>query len=106
MKAFLRNQKMFTWLSVCPVAEGTDRRMKVIQKVFSITAGIILLFALIFNASFVIKYARTDLASALHALYQVASETSVLYTFIAAYISRQRIVDVFNKYQQIFDARK
>lgn len=97
---------MFTWLSVYPIAEGTDSRMKATKQVFSITAGLILIFALIFNTSFVIKYAKTDLASALHALYQVASETSVLYTFVAAYISRHRIVDVFNKYQQIFDSSK
>lgn len=97
---------MFTWLSVYPVAEGTDSRLKFAKKVFSIAAGIILLFALIFNASFVVKYAKTDFASALHALYQVASETSALYTLVAAYISRHRIVDVFNKYQKIFDSSK
>lgn len=97
---------MFSWLSVYPIDEETNIRMKAAKQIFSLTAAIILLFALIFNASFVVKYAKGDLASALHALYQVASETSVLYTFVAAYISRHRIVDVFNKYQQIFDTSK
>lgn len=88
------------------MADGTRWWIRMLKHTFSIFAGIVLLFALIFNACFVLKYANSDLGSALHALYQVASETSALYTLVAAFITRQKIIDVFDKYQKIFNLSK
>lgn len=103
MKPLVTNQRVLTWLNVCPVEETATKREKNLYFTFNVFILIIALGMMIGSVLFLIKYWSIDLEAALLAFFQISVMFGFLYMTLTAYVLRQKITAIFTNLTDIFN---
>lgn len=106
MKSLATNQKVLTWLCICPFDRDTSNWKKSFFAILTF-----FLFALEFTASiagivFVVNNVSIDLESSLFAVYHIAAHCGLSYMFFVAFILRKGINRFLGTLEAIFEERK
>lgn len=96
-------KQVLTWLCVYPASTKTP--VKIIWCIlFSVIFCIVNLNGVAASGAYFLKYAASDLESALYALFQVDSLTATAYMNVVLLVSHREIIEIFDGLNQIFDA--
>lgn len=106
MNPLQTNQRVFTWLSVCPVAETASKWERISVIVFAWSVFAANLSAVASSFAFFMKYAAVDLEECLYALMQIALSSNMSYALFMAIISRQNINGIFQKLAKLYHTSK
>lgn len=97
------NKQIFELLCVY---NTSNSKTKLISYLLSAFILIFESLAMVGSVLFVIVFVKNDLENSLYALFQSFALGSVIYTLISAYVVRDDIMDIFDKFQQISYASK
>lgn len=104
MKVLEANRKIFIMLHICPPYERITRTERIRIIIFSVIISNFSAWPCV--ASFAAGFTSTDLENALYAYSQVAGIGSGVYILTFAYILRSKITKLFDRYEEMYDARK
>lgn len=104
MKPLNQNKNVFTVLSLYPIAS----QHTYLSKYFLLAVAVIIAecLALVASALFIYFNLKTEIENCLYALFQMAALISVIYMWIIAYVLQDSIVDIFTKFEWIYDSSK
>lgn len=106
MRVLAIHRRIFTWLQIFPFANGTPRKIRLISAAFSISVLLIHFLALLSSAIYFYENVLNDKnysISALFCIILLSGFGSTLYNLIVAYIIRDKIQNVFDRVQEIYD---
>lgn len=106
MKAFATHRRLFRWMCIFPMAENTELWKKILMTVFGISVPLIEVFGLMASIVYVSKYATADLEGSVKTLFQIAAYINVSYVMAVAFFKRKQILNIFKRFQSIYDARE
>lgn len=107
MKPLVTNQRVLSWLCVCPVDKNTNKWQKLVYKIFTISLAILMMGIFVSSSMFFWKFMAVDVEEALYAVYQVMGSTCLLYImFIVVCFSRSKLNVTFSKLSDIYKASK
>lgn len=97
---------VFTWHRIFPFADGTDR--KTLRRSLAFSVFVILIEVLSFASSVLYFYKnvlnnKKYTGNSLYPIAQIAGYGSTLYTLIVAYIIRDKVRNMFDRVQEIYD---
>lgn len=95
-------QKMFIWLCLYPVDKNTKNLKKLTYVLLSLFIFIGELTVVIGSLLFFIEHVSTDLTLSLYGFFQLSS-ASMAYTFVALFLSKHKMITVFEKLTEIYD---
>lgn len=98
------NKRVFQCLNIYPVAKQLMNSTKYLHPLIAIGMIIIECAALMASILFIFFYLKSDIEKCLYALFQVAALFSVIYMWIVGYILRNTMVEIFTKFQKIYDS--
>lgn len=100
------NRKVFIWLCMCPADKSTDKKENRAHVICIVIVTALILTFFIASAVFFSKFASTDLEESLYALFQISATSGVMYLIAVAIIMRDKILNIFNKLSDIYEACK
>lgn len=106
MKSLELNKQIFAWLNICALPDESNNLMKRFRS--SVAGGVIVTECLAGVASilFIKTFLSTDFENCLYATFQVAALFSVIYMWVIAFFLRDRINEIFSKFQSLYDSSK
>lgn len=106
MNVLFTNRRIFSLLCIPAAIEPSSLWNKAINITFSIAILTIQLSIFTASALFFIKFIESDFENSLYALFQVAAAISGIYTIFAAFLLRNKILWILNKYQSVYERNK
>lgn len=105
MKLLKMNREYFIWLSLYPT-DRIEGRIKYLH--FAFTTALLALESIMLFSSALYIYRNLDdsIENCLFALFQVFALFCVTYMWIVAYNIRGKLINIVNKFQDIFDKSK
>lgn len=97
------HQRIWTWLSVCSIGQSAESKWwKLAHGV--VTFGLCTGFfsEVIGSATYIIKNLSTDSIGSLHALFQMSSQTALSYVVVNGFISRHKILNIFDQLTDLY----
>lgn len=106
MNLLALHRRIFTWHRIFPFADGTDR--KTLWRSLAFSVFVIFIEVLSFASSIHYFYKnvlnnKKYTGSSLYPIAQIAGFGSTLYTLIVAYIIRDKLRNMFDRAQEIYD---
>lgn len=101
-----RSYQLFTLLCICPTDPLANRWIKLKYISFSISAIGVVFLGNISSYIFIGKYLKINLVDSLYACLQSAGFTTALLTLLTAFIQRNKIMNIFNDFQNFYDSSK
>lgn len=99
------HQRVWTWLSVHSV-EKDVRSWTNFNIIFTLFVFMAHLSVVLASTAFAIQFVRIDLADSLHALLHLTAFMGMTYVLAIAFISRNKIVKIFEKLTEIYQKSK
>lgn len=97
-------QQVLMWLCIVPLDNlNARKKRKILNIVFSLTVGLLLIAQLIASATFCRKHISTDLQISLYAIHQLLAWFPMLYIFIIVFLSRREITAILIELSNIYD---
>lgn len=104
MKAFAIHQATFTLLCVLPIPNHIQLWKKLLMLAFGIIVPVSVWSGLLASIVYVSKYAHVDLVESVKTVFQIAAYANVSYMLTTAFLKQQSIIDVFKRFQDIYDS--
>lgn len=106
MKPLATNQRLLTWLYLCPATELSDKKTKFarIARILLILSSNLIVIAS--SVTFVVKFSSIDLAGCLYSLSQLTFCASVTYAIITTFFLRHKLSHLFKSISNIHDTCK
>lgn len=100
-------KKILIWICVYPLSPTTTTKStKYWRMIFFLILNVLNMNGLIASAVYFLKFASTDLESALYAFFQVDTLAATAYTNIDLLLSRHQIAAIFDELVRIFHTCK
>lgn len=106
MTLLATTQQVLTWLGIVPTDESVGKWKKLFYTGLSSSILVVIVSHVIASAIFFWKFHSMDLEVSLYTFYQVASWTSAVYIFVAAFVLRQQFIAIFVGLSDIYRASK
>lgn len=107
MSILLTNQRVLRWLFVYSVVDETiTKRVKFVHGITTFGILVAHFCAVSAGISFFIKFVTIDLERSLFSLFNILGDISVTYISIFLLLKRRKIVVVFKKMSDIYEASK
>lgn len=106
MKPLMTNERVFMWLSICPIDENTSERQKMLYVVYSVCSNASVIILGIASTLFVLENINTDLELAIFGVHPSVESMNLFYTYTVAFIFRRRIQFIFQSLSKICDLCK
>lgn len=103
MKPLLTNQKVLTWLCICPADETTRKWQKFIYIGISFAIIAMKMSVVVSSMIFLLKNLSSDLNAALFAFLQIVGMSGMIYTFITGLLIRLKIRDSIQSLVEIYE---
>lgn len=106
MKLFATYRKVFTWFRILPFPDGTDRKTLRRTLAFSVIVVLSDLLPLVSSVLYLYKNVwknQADIGTSLYPVAQISGYGCTLYTVVAAFIIREKIRNMLDKVQEIYD---
>lgn len=100
MKALQMNKHIFLWINQYPNDGFVGELLPVLITTTSLVIGVL---GMIASAVYINHNLLEDLESSLYALFAFISMITVIYMWIVSFIIRRKLINVFNKTQEIHD---
>lgn len=103
MEVFTTNQRIFSWLCICPLPKNANKSVWFIQ---ILTTGFFVLLemlSLVASAGFLYDNVRIDVINSLNGLLQLSALGTAACSFIIIFIFRRKINEIFASIQRIYD---
>lgn len=100
------NRELLTYICACSAPRGTRLYIRVCYQASAVVLIIFLIFGCVSSIVYIIEYLKTDLQSALYAIFQVAAEFSAFYTMIMVCMNPNSTLTVFLKLNHIREKGK
>lgn len=95
------NRELLTYICACSAPRGTRWYIRVCYQALAVVLTIFLIFGCVSSIVYIVQYLKTDLQSALYAVFQVAAEFSAFYTMIMVCLNPNATLAVFLKLNHI-----
>lgn len=104
MKAFSTQRRIFQLMCIFPLIDEASmwKRMTVFILGFATTLSQIL--ALVTSIVYVSKYATVDLEDSAKTIFQIAAYANSSYLMCVAFLKRNQMLHIVNKFQLIYNA--
>lgn len=102
MRPLVTNQRVLTWLCVCPPDESTKKWQKRTYICFSVIISLANLTGLAASLAYFYKFLSIDLEKTLCTMSQVGALISTVYAGIYIFISRHQITALFENLSEIY----
>lgn len=106
MKPLVTNNRVLTWLCVCPADDSISPREKLSYILLTVTTFLIATFILFGSIAYLSTVIRIDLEKSLTSLAQISALSIVTYIFVAMFLLRNKISAIFTKLSEIYKASK
>lgn len=104
MKPLATNQRVLKWLNVCPAEETASKLEKNAYVIINVAGVLFALGTILGSLLFAVKHWSTNLEDAFLALFQVDLMFNLFYSAVVAYITRQKVTDLFKTLTEICNA--
>lgn len=105
MTPLVTNRKVLICIGLYP-ANGASTQSHLAHLALGVAMFLILVWSFVETVLFFLKFFSTDLELSLFALYQIFGLSSMLYVFIAAFLLRHKINEIFKILLNIYRACK
>lgn len=99
-------QKVLTWLCICPVANNTSESRKLISAIFSITVFVAISCNVIASVAYIRKFIEIDFEASLDAVHPVFGWMPLIFIFIVMHRLKHQIVEMFGALSNIYSTSK
>lgn len=99
-------REFMTLISTCAPLEVTSWNVQLFRRILFAIIMFCLTFGWVSSIDFIIKYLKTDLQSALYAIFQIAAEFSAFYTVFVTYLNQKTVLTAFIKFKEIRESGK
>lgn len=106
MKPLVTNQKVLTWICICPVDKNATKFEKSARIGITSLIVITLFCGFIASVVFFVKFVSIDLEKSLYTVFQIVGTLLILYSFIVLYLFRNEINAIFEHLTEIYDECK
>lgn len=106
MKVFRTHHFIFTLMCIFPKGETTPLWKQVLILIFGIIIPTSVLWGFAASFVYVLKFANVDLEESVKTVFQIAAYVNVSYMMIIAFLKRDKIINIFNRFQHIYDNSK
>lgn len=103
IKPLATNQRVLTWICVCPVESTTSKNTKLLCIMFTITLYLIILIAFASSFVFFIENISIDMEKSFYALLQLIVFTGQAYVLMSIFISRHKITAFIKTLSDIYE---
>lgn len=106
MRPLPTNQRMLTWICVCPLESRDSKWMKPFCVIFALTTFLAVSSCVLSSVIFFSSNVSKDVEESLYALFQISAFSGVAYMAIVAFYSRKKINAFLETLTAIHDERK
>lgn len=101
MRALELNRRLFTLVSVYPPSDDTRPALKYFYKFYGVFVIVVQIMGICCGTASGISTGINDFESTLYTIFEVAGSVMALYSICFALYLRERIVQVFEKYDEL-----
>lgn len=99
-------RRVLIWLCLYPPDEGTNVYQRNMHYVFASSTFGTMTMCLLGSVKYFYEFISIDLEESLYALYIAAATAGVIYMLIVGFLSKHKMVEIFNELAQIYDTSK
>lgn len=95
-------QRVFSYISVCPTEENTNKWLKLLFKVSPLIIVIIVLVALTASILYFLRFHSINLETSLNSLFQVVGLLGLTYSIIVTFFTHQKLSAMFISLEKLY----
>lgn len=99
-------RRVMKWLCLFPFIDPPDEKVKLNYIVFGVSNFMVLLLSIVPSIVFCAEYLATNLADCLFGMLQITGTSSLVYMIFMAFVTRQKLLAIFENLTSIYNARK
>lgn len=104
MEAFSTHRRIFQLMCIFPLAHKANLWKRMTVFILGFVATLSQILALLTSVVYVSKYATVDLEDSAKTIFQIAAYVNSSYLMCAAFLKRNQMLQVVDKFQRIYDA--
>lgn len=104
MEAFSTHRRIFQLMCIFPMTDKANLWKRTMVFMLGLATTLSQILGLLSSVVYVSKYATVDLEDSAKTIFQIAAYTNTSYTLTAAFLKRNQMLQIINKFQRIYDA--